>query len=121
MAFRIQKVAFYSLLSFKYDTMAEECTEPNPSNNTPLAHPCAPLIKLLTMGSFYFSIETNLTRSMQFKHLESNNVDNSIDSNDSRFVWNYGLLMDLIKMRNSDLQNEEKIRVNSSGIFKKFI
>ncbi|KAJ3085314.1 inositol polyphosphate 5-phosphatase, partial [Quaeritorhiza haematococci] len=99
--FRISRVAFYSVLSNKYDTYSSSSstdTDPYrpagpgangsyasaPASNAalgdytayqpqqpPMVHPCQPLIKILNGGSFFFSPTLDLTRSAQRRLIDS--------------------------------------------------
>ena len=89
---RVSQVGFYSLLSPKYDHFAELTSD---NSDPPLLHPCAPLIKLLTSGSFYFSNQLDLTRSLQTMALGQY----STDTGDAHFIWNQAMLSDLLKVR----------------------
>ncbi|RUO95955.1 SacI homology domain-containing protein [Jimgerdemannia flammicorona] len=69
--YRIQSVSFYSLssnvyddldLGYKNDAWDDEASEQNPQA---VQHPCAQLQKLFASGSFYFSPDFDLTRTVQ--------------------------------------------------------
>ena len=91
----VKKVAFYSCLSQKYDLMPYEEAVQAPEEL--LSHPCAPLLKLLCQGSFYFSHGPNITRSMQYRLLNPA-VGEMLDEGDSHFIWNQNFLADLIRV-----------------------
>ena len=94
----VKKVAFYSCLTPKYDLIAEyEAMDAKRPEDEGFLHPCAPLIKLLCQGSFYFSDGPNLTRSMQFR-LMNPAVGVNLDQGDDHFIWNQNFLMDLIRV-----------------------
>jgi hypothetical protein len=97
-AMLVKKVAFYSCLSPKYDLMTyEEAVDSKRQDEDILLHPCAPLLKLLCQGSFYFSHGPNITRSMQYRLLNPA-VGEILDEGDSHFIWNQNFLADLIRV-----------------------
>ena len=99
MAMLVKKVAFYSCLSPKYDLMAdEEAVESKKQDEDVIIHPCAPLIKLLCQGSFYFSDGPNITRSTQYRLLNPA-VGATLDQGDNHFIWNQNFLTDLIRVK----------------------
>ena len=130
--YRVQKVAFYSLLSSKYDAIAESLASEPKGDDPVLVHPCAPLIKLLTQGSFYFSFGLDLTRSSQTRYLRATYQSDkegvlplesvptphktSLDLGDDHFIWNLALLSDLVRIRQTDLDDLEKAQLDSSGM-----
>ena len=82
--YKITQVGFYSLLSNRYDVFAEQAQS---EDETPIAHPCAPLIKLLSSGSFYFSYGFDMTRSLQYRSLNKVLDGNLLDSADEHFLY----------------------------------
>lgn len=98
MAMLVKKVAFYSCLTSKYDLMADDIgTDSKKPDEEVFLHPCAPLIKLLCQGSFYFSDGPNITRSMQYKTLNPA-VGSAMEQGDNHFFWNYSFLKDLVRV-----------------------
>lgn len=134
--YRIQRVAFYSLLSNRYDypgavqeqNEAVRAIAANSTTglgfeleNTPpnFAHPCQPLIKLLSTGSFYFSPTMDLTRSAQRRTLdELNGASRSslFECADSHFVWNKFMLGGLLQIREQELSVEQREDLDSGGM-----
>lgn len=89
-----------------------------------LNHPCAPLTKLLTQGSFYFSTAFDLTRSAQDRFLRTPSFRASvspadlslIDSGDPHFIWNLSMLSELVRLKQNDLEEAEIQAVDLSGM-----
>ena len=75
------------------------------ANEIELEHPCAPLQKLLSNGSFYFSADSDLTNRIQNRSAESR-VD--IDHFDEGFLWNRYMIQQLITFR-SQLRETERV------------
>ncbi|TPX50429.1 hypothetical protein SeLEV6574_g00906 [Synchytrium endobioticum] len=140
--FKINKVAFYSLLNSKYDEhplnqLVQLQQPPNPNSDPvdpPAAfpHPCSPLMKLLSTGSFYFSPTFDLTRSAQKRYTETTSNtsqdpfaspvefndkpwNNLFDLADDHFVWNRHMLTPLLHVRDQELTMDEKIEVDKGG------
>lgn len=66
--YKIQAVSFYSLSTSRYDDWSEEnedSSEDTTSNDEDWEHPCAHLQKLFSTGSFYFTPDFDLTRTLQ--------------------------------------------------------
>ena len=66
--YKIQSVSFYSLSSARYDDLDDPSGnwddewEPN---TTAIQHPCSQLQKLFSVGSFYFTPDFDLTKTVQ--------------------------------------------------------
>ncbi|KAI8995963.1 SacI homology domain-containing protein, partial [Gaertneriomyces semiglobifer] len=125
--YRIHKVAFYSLLSDKYDYQSPDATDGLRSSNPvgtlpeegPSLHPCASLVKLLSTGSFYFSPVLDLTRSTQKRAVDAQQGASEIsilESADAHFVWNKHLLSGLLQIREQELTAEERDDLDKGGL-----
>ncbi|KAI8337899.1 Endonuclease/exonuclease/phosphatase [Chlamydoabsidia padenii] len=82
--YKIQSVGFYSLSSAKYDNVTVmtggydgddwtgdsimTTTGTNSGDNAMMQHPCAQLQKLLSIGSFYFTPDFDLTKTVQSRN-----------------------------------------------------
>ncbi|KAI8918694.1 SacI homology domain-containing protein [Entophlyctis helioformis] len=133
--YRLSRVAFYSLLSNKYDNIMPDpgtiATADEQQPSAAVVHPCQPLIKLLSAGSFYFSRTFDLTRhmderlAMTFPSASENANAASgsgspsssptpalavsvIDTMDLDYVWNRNLLQPLLQFREQELAPEER-------------
>ncbi|TPX33752.1 hypothetical protein SmJEL517_g03470 [Synchytrium microbalum] len=137
--FKINKVAFYSLLNSRYDDHPSNQLVLIPSNNpdqqeppTAFAHPCSALMKLLSTGSFYFSPTYDLTRAAQKRYTSGTKKDsqdpfaspisfddkpwsNLFENADSHFVWNRHMLSPLLTVREQELSMDEKVEVDKGG------
>ena len=69
--YKIQSVSFYSLSSNNYDDFVDPASwdddwdQPNNNNGNVIQHPCAQLQKLFSVGSFYFTPDFDLTKTVQ--------------------------------------------------------
>lgn len=67
--YKILSVSFYSLSSNNYDDFVDPASWDDdwdqPSNGNVLQHPCAQLQKLFSVGSFYFTPDFDLTKTVQ--------------------------------------------------------
>ncbi|TPX69671.1 hypothetical protein SpCBS45565_g02245 [Spizellomyces sp. 'palustris'] len=117
----IQRVAFYSLLSDRYDLSAQTLAiEGNPDETSVATiHPCQPLIKLLSTGSFYFSPTLDLTRSAQKRSVDVQQGGSAVsifDNADAHFVWNKHLLSGLLQIREQELSAPEREDLDAGGL-----
>lgn len=63
---KIQSVSFYSLSSAKYDDFmdfSDSYDSDDTENN--VQHPCVQLQKLFSTGNFYFTLDFDLTKTVQ--------------------------------------------------------
>ncbi|KZT42995.1 phosphatidylinositol phosphate phosphatase [Sistotremastrum suecicum HHB10207 ss-3] len=113
---RIHEVAFFSLFSSTYDsmiTMGDIPPSPNfpdsvdivvrenpyASPQAPVEHPCAPVMKVLTTGNFYFtpSPQWDLSTRLAVRLRSQDQHDPGLY--DDRFIWNEYLARPLIDFR----------------------
>ncbi|KIK67838.1 hypothetical protein GYMLUDRAFT_68857 [Collybiopsis luxurians FD-317 M1] len=101
---RIHEVAFYSLTSSLWDDVDA------PSNsegydrenyNQVYEHPCAPLTKIMSSGTFYYSVDSQWDLSSRLtKRLSGELKDsNDVGTYDERFVWNEYIARSLLDFR----------------------
>ncbi|RKP02322.1 hypothetical protein CXG81DRAFT_17988 [Caulochytrium protostelioides] len=135
--YRVLKTCFYSATSDRFDDLDDElfatespATSPttataggsHASANAPAggAHPCAALMKLLALGSFYFSPSLDLTRSLQRRvsDMAGGKVSTVVlaEDCDPHFVWNRFMLAGLLQIREQELTIAERYTVDMSGV-----
>ncbi|KAJ8515324.1 hypothetical protein ONZ45_g7241 [Pleurotus djamor] len=114
---RIHDVAFYSLNSSAWDDltaaaelastpdnidamMRDNYSQSNPASQV-LEHPCAPLIKILASGSFYYAAGSEWDISSRLSRRLSREKGSHADISvyDERFVWNEYIIQSLIDFR----------------------
>ena len=112
---RIHEVSFYSLTSSTWDDLtaaSEPSLDPDsvdasfregygPSPTQVFEHPCMPLTKILSSGSFYYAIESQWDLSSRLAtrlSRQSNSPTESLTF-DERFVWNEYIIRSLIDFR----------------------
>lgn len=112
---RIHEVSFYSLTSATWDDLSAAATDPSlspdlesnyrePYSQTPptvFEHPCMPLTKILSSGTFYYAIESNWDLSSRLAVRLARDSKRSHESLtfDERFVWNEYIIRSLIDFR----------------------
>lgn len=114
--FCITKVAFIQIASSKYDWFENRGDEN--------VHPCEPLIKLLSCGSFYYST-MDLTRPLLHRVSASQDISCAssleiFDLSDQQFVWNKSIMSDILRQI-SDLPSAERVEIQTSMIFKPLV
>ncbi|KAJ3993489.1 SacI homology domain-containing protein, partial [Lentinula boryana] len=102
---RIQEVAFYSLTSSLWDDVDSgsnvDLSEKDYNNPQAYEHPCAPLSKILSSGTFYYAVDsqwdlsTRLTRRLARDPKDSKDVG----AYDEKFVWNEYIARSLLDFR----------------------
>jgi len=131
---RIHAVEFYSLNRSKWDGFG-----PNHYSQIPgsydydadraaqeggeFEHPCEPLKKLLSGGSFFFSVDCDLTNRLQNRYLRSIRCSNGRSFNapfelaaaDDQFLWNSYMLAPLLPFR-EHLPPQERAVLDSSQL-----
>ncbi|KAJ4479331.1 inositol polyphosphate phosphatase [Lentinula aciculospora] len=102
---RIHEVAFYSLTSSLWDDV-ESSSNVDPSErdyNNPQAyeHPCAPLSKIMSSGTFYYAIDSQWDLSSRLsRRLARDSKDSGdVGNYDERFVWNEYIARSLLDFR----------------------
>lgn len=123
--YRLTQVRFYSILKNTWDNEYAQ-NELSNSDGRLQMHPCEPLIKLLSNGSFYFSHLYNLSLSTQNRYMKqtpSNTLDSSqnIQSEallkaDNHFIWNASMIKPLYTILNQQIEKVERQSVFDSGI-----
>ncbi|KAL0949308.1 hypothetical protein HGRIS_009384 [Hohenbuehelia grisea] len=116
-AARIHDVSFYSLTSATWDDltaaaealsnpdavdamMRDNYTQPN-SAPAIIEHPCIPLTKILSSGSFYYSLDTQWDLSSRLSIRLSRDPSMAKDPGiyDERFIWNEYIIRSLLDFR----------------------
>ncbi|TQS38716.1 hypothetical protein Golomagni_00772 [Golovinomyces magnicellulatus] len=118
---KINAVEFFCLSTNNYDKSypdnlasrsAYEINAPNyRGREILLEQTCSELQKLLSDGSFYFSIDFDLTNRIQDRDAEGKSFD--VDNMDPSFLWNSYMISPLIKFRSQLLGHEKKALDNS--------
>ncbi|CAO3592079.1 unnamed protein product [Absidia cylindrospora] len=81
-------------------------------DNGIIQHPCAHLQKLLSIGSFYFTPDFDLTKTVQSR--TSSALTMSAHSFDDHFLWNKFLISGLLDFRNK-LDRRKQIDLDRGG------
>ena len=123
---RILSVDFYCLNSSEYDPYYHEDLDlystdiSNHHRNVPvnaeeavLEHPCQELKRTLSGGTFYYSVDFDLTNRLQDRLIEGSAFD--IDSLDNDYLWNQYMINPLIEFR-ARLAKHEKEALDLSRI-----
>lgn len=128
---RIHEVRFYSLTSSTWDDFSNpeqtwNYSDPDTinlrdnfsqtQNAGVLEHPCIPLTKILSSGSFYFALEPQWDLSTRFSErlpppgsMEKGRA-HDIANFDERFIWNEYIVRSLLDFRDRlDLQEREDL------------
>lgn len=129
---RINEVAFYSLTSslyddlsaaadglaspdFQADQMIRDSSYPQPSAQTPpnvYEHPCAPLTKILSSGTFYHATypHWDLSTRLSERLKRGGNACDDLGAFDQRFVWNEYIVRSLLDFRDQlDPQERQEL------------
>lgn len=106
---RIHEVRFYSLISAAWDDQpltSDQLPDPDieryPQNAAVFQHPCLPLTKILSSGSFYYAHETSWDLSSRLYTRLARGRDpslNDLSNFDERFVWNEYIVRSLLDFR----------------------
>ncbi len=113
---RIHEVGFYSLTSSAWDDLSLSGDMPSPdisdyssrdsyTQTTPSSqvfeHPCMPLTKILSSGSFYYTVDSQWDLSSRLSQRLARDPTLSRDpgSFDERFVWNEYIARSLLEFR----------------------
>jgi len=118
---RIHEVCFYSLTSGTWDELpavddsfgSPDTTESTYTQNAPVfEHPCLPLTKILSSGSFYYAVDSDWDISSRLAVRLSRDTDPTFFkenlSHDERFVWNEFILRSLLDFRERLDMNEKQ-------------
>ncbi|ORY72560.1 SacI homology domain-domain-containing protein [Leucosporidium creatinivorum] len=102
---RILQVEFYCLTSdFLDDTASYQASG---SRAEPLEHPCAPIRKILSAGSFYYSAHFDISTRLEIRQAreaeKASEKGKEVEHEDfdSRFMWNTFLVTPLLNFRTS--------------------
>ncbi|CAO1602095.1 Inositol-1,4,5-trisphosphate 5-phosphatase 1 [Xanthoria calcicola] len=120
---KILSVEFYCLNRNGYDTCILDGADPysmsysnsgeQPYNHgsdlrdNAIDHPCIELKKVLSGGTFYYSVDFDLTNRLQDRLSEGSAFD--IDSLDEDYLWNAYMIDSLIRFRSRLSENEKNI------------
>ncbi|KAG9317505.1 inositol polyphosphate phosphatase [Chiua virens] len=115
---RIHEVRFYSLTSSSWDDFSSsqdslvspENMEAMPTrevyvqglnSNQVFEHPCMPLTKILSSGSFYYALEPpwDLSTRLAVRLSRDSGTQNDVGVFDERFVWNEYIIRSLLDFR----------------------
>jgi len=115
---RIHEVQFYCLTSSLWDDFSSsQDSLVNPENidtmpsrdaylqtlnsNAVFEHPCVPLTKILSSGSFYYALEPqwDLSTRLAVRLSRDSSIQNDIGVFDERFVWNEYIIRSLLDFR----------------------
>ncbi|KAJ4465875.1 inositol polyphosphate phosphatase [Lentinula lateritia] len=102
---RIHEVAFYSLTSSLWDDIdaVSNVDSPDRDYNNPQAyeHPCAPLSKIISSGTFYYALDSSwdLSSRLTRRLARDPKTFNDIGTFDERFVWNEYIARSLLDFR----------------------
>ncbi|EIN10872.1 inositol polyphosphate phosphatase [Punctularia strigosozonata HHB-11173 SS5] len=115
---KIHEIAFYSLTTSTWDDLSSDVLpspgqpdfadipmtrDPYGSNTPPpgIEHPCSPLVKILSSGSFYYALEPHFDLSSRLSHrLSALEIDSKESmAFDERFVWNEYIIRSLLDFR----------------------
>ncbi|KAI9880671.1 MAG: inositol polyphosphate 5-phosphatase [Pleopsidium flavum] len=126
---RISSVDFHCLNRSDYDHVLSDEINPYPTDNISqdgfeqshghdhrepiLEHPCLALKKLLSSGTFYYSVNFDITKRLQDRSNETSAFD--IENLDEGFLWNSYMIGPLVRFR-SRLAINERAALDSSQI-----
>lgn len=123
---RIQSVEFHCLNRPDFDHLLHDQVNPYPTDDLDadghemnhrehtFEHPCLALKKLLSGGSFYYSVDFDLTKRLQDRPPGSS-ATVAIDSLDAGFLWNSYMIQPLVDFR-SRLSQREREALDQSRI-----
>ncbi|CAO0793176.1 unnamed protein product [Mucor circinelloides] len=115
--YKIQSVSFYSLSSNNYDDFVDPASwdddwdQPSNNNGNVIQHPCAQLQKLFSVGSFYFTPDFDLTKTVQAR---TSKASLGVHSFDEHFLWNQFLISGLLDFR-SKLDRKKQMDLDRGG------
>lgn len=97
---RIHDVGFFSLTSSRWDVTSDIMPGTDPADvNTPIyEHPCQPLTKILSSGSFYYALDASWDLSSRLSARISR-PSTDVTAFDGRFVWNEYIIRGLLDFR----------------------
>ncbi|AMD20742.1 HDL002Cp [Eremothecium sinecaudum] len=95
--YQILHVNFYCLDTPIYDQWFTHISEQN-QERLLNEHPCAPLKKLFSDGTFYYSRDFDITNVMQERGLNFR-LENVIENQDHKYIWNINLISEIVQFR----------------------
>ncbi|KAJ7498702.1 SacI homology domain-containing protein [Mycena latifolia] len=111
---RIHEICFYSLTSSTWDDPAETLTSPEAIDTMMMRdnygqsaappvfeHPCLPLTKILSSGSFYYAKDStwDLSSRLAVRLSRDKHTTWDLGTFDERFIWNAFLIRSLVEFR----------------------
>ncbi|KAI9272507.1 SacI homology domain-containing protein [Sporodiniella umbellata] len=120
---KIQSVSFYSLSSARYDDFMEfsDSYDSDDTENN-VQHPCIQLQKLFSTGNFYFTLDFDLTKTVQASLEPSTEecstrtsvASSGVYSFDQHFLWNQFMISGLLEFR-SKLERRKQMDLDRGG------
>ncbi|KAG8525423.1 uncharacterized protein KY384_009067 [Bacidia gigantensis] len=124
---KIHSVEFYCLTNSNYDLDYRQDFNPYTAETFPshghhrgtygddpsFEHPCHELSRMLSSGTFYYSVDFDLTNRLQSRISEESAFD--VESLDEGFLWNAYMIEPLIKFR-ARLSKGERVLLDKSRI-----
>jgi len=127
---KIHEVGFFSLTSSTWDNsnlnyespspgpsyeqtdaiFRDTYSQPNSSQTSLVEHPCAPLSKIISAGTFYYALEPywDLSSRLPLRLERDENSARDLGVYDERFVWNEYIVRSLVDFRDRlDAQERE--------------
>lgn len=130
---KIHEVGFYSLTSSSWDNLSninydiptpspssyeqtdailrDTYSQPNSSQTSLIEHPCAPLSKIISTGSFYYALEPywDLSSRLALRLERDESSARDLGIYDERFIWNEYIVRSLLDFRDRlDVQEREE-------------
>lgn len=116
---KIHEVGFYSLTSSTWDTPSFYDAAPSPtfaeqadtflrdsysgqnSPNSMFEHPCMPLTKIISAGTFYYAVEPywDLSSRLSQRIARDGQAPQDVSHYDGRFIWNEYIVRSLLDFR----------------------
>lgn len=104
--FQILNVDFYCIDDNMFDGMFANMSEQD-QDHLITEHPCGPLKKFFSQGSFYYSRDFDITSTIQKRGI-NNRHDRDLNPNDPRYIWNMNLISEMLLLR-TRIPVEEKL------------
>ncbi|KAJ7228451.1 inositol polyphosphate phosphatase, partial [Mycena pura] len=112
---KIHEVGFYSLTSSAWDELPVDTSTTSPEGNDPMMrdsygqpatppvfeHPCVPLTKIISSGTFYYAKDSQWDISSRFavRLFRDKHTTWDLGTFDERFIWNAFLIRSLLEFR----------------------
>ena len=118
---RIHEVGFYCLTSSNWDDpssvfdsvsspaypdhadalLRDSYSGPNTPNPSVFEHPCSPLTKIISSGTFYYALEPywDLSSRLQHRLTREESTARDVAAYDERFIWNEFIVKSLLDFR----------------------